>query len=1104
MSNKYWQSFGELKGSEELAKKIENEFQEELPFEESNGKGWLDASAPRRDFLKYLGFSTAAAAIAAGCQTPVRKAVPFANKPADIVPGVSKYYATTYVQDGDILPILAKVRDGRPIKIEGNDECSYTLGGTSARAQASVLDLYDTNRLTHPKRKVGDKFEEVPTFEQLDKMIADAMAGTANPVLLTSTLTSPTTKEIIAKYPGLKHVQYDADSFSGMLMANEATFGKRAIPSYNFAKAKVIVSLGADFLGTWLNPVEFARQYSQTRKMSDTNVEMSRHLQFESFMSMTGANADERFTHRPSEAGPVALALYAAIAGNAATHSFSDKVKAGIAKVAAELNANKGAALVVSGSNDVNVQAVVNAINSAIGAYGPVIDWSTTLNFRQGVDADITQLIADMNSGSVGTLMIYGANPVYNYYDAEKFKAAMAKVKVKISFNEYLDETSQECNYIIPSHHFLESWGDAEPKSGYISFIQPTIHPLFKTRAFQTSLLKWSGNNTDYETYFKNYWESKLGSKDAFDAALQRGVLDSKGTTTPASTTPRSTTAIAGTDTVGSRAPVQTTATIQTTTATTQPTTTTATQTRPATSAGGYNGGSVEAAAAAISATRKGGKTELVLYQKVSIGTGKQSSNPWLQELPDPITKATWDNYVMMSMPMAKEIVGFDLVGGSERHINSYEYYPEKPVVTVTVAGKKAVELPVLIIPGMDPNTIAIAVGYGRTDKLGLAASGVGANVYHLSSSNGTARDYYSPDVTVADANKTYRIAQAQVHNSYENRTEVVKETSLASFVKDRKQFKRFREHLAEDFAPKTGDFRKEATIYPDHGQPGLKWGMSIDMNSCTACGACVVACHAENNVPVVGKREVARYHDMHWLRIDRYFVTNEKNPDDVKAVIFQPMLCQHCDNAPCENVCPVAATNHSSEGLNQMTYNRCIGTRYCANNCPYKVRRFNWADYNGADSFPNNRDQKLVGKLDLVVEQMNDDLTRMVLNPDVTVRSRGVIEKCSFCVQRLQDAKLDAKKANTTLADGKAKTACMQACPTDAIVFGNVKDKDSRIAKTRAENDERLFYVIEQIHTLPNVNYLAKIRNTDEIIESAVKEKHAAPAHGEVKPAAH
>ena len=1074
--NKYWQSFGELKGSEELAKKIQNEFQEELPFEDRNNKGWLDATAPRRDFLKYLGFSTAAAAIAAGCKTPVRKAIPFANKPADIVPGVSKYYATTYVQDGDVLPILAKVRDGRPIKIEGNDECAYTGGKTSARAQASVLDLYDTNRLTHPKRKVGDKFQEVPTFEQLDKMIGDAMAGATNPVLLTSTITSPSTKEIIAKYPGLKHVQYDADSFSGMLMANEATFAKRAIPSYNFAKAKVIVSLGADFLGTWLNPVEFARQYSQTRKLKDGASEMSRHLQFESFMSMTGANADERFTHRPSEAGAVASALLAAIAGNAATNALNDKVKAGITKAAAELAASKGAAVVVSGSNDVNVQTIVNAINNAIGAYGSAIDWSTTLNYRQGVDKDLSDLIDQMNAGQVGAIMIYGANPSYNYHAADKFNAALAKVKTKISFNEYLDETTEHCDYVIPAHHFLESWGDAEPKSGYTSFIQPTIHPLFKTRAFQTSILKWSGNNTDYETYFKNYWETKLGSKTAFDAALQKGVIDGNAKSITA-------TSIGAKDSTGAKPPL---VTMQATTAP---------------SPGSFNGASVQDAASAISGTRKGGKIELVLYQKVSIGTGKQGTNPWLQELPDPITKATWDNYVMMSMPLAKEIVGVDLIGGSERHINNYEYYPEKPVVTVTVGGK-SVELPVMIIPGMDKDTIAIAVGYGRSKNLGKAAGEVGKNVYGFSSSNATTRDNYSPDVTVADANKTYRVARAQVHNSYEHRSEVVKETSLASFVKDRKQFKRFREELAADFAPKTGDFRTESTIYPDHPQPGLKWGMSVDMNSCTACGACVVACHAENNVPVVGKREVARYHDMHWLRIDRYFVTNEKDPDDVKAVVFQPMLCQHCDNAPCENVCPVAATNHSSEGLNQMAYNRCIGTRYCANNCPYKVRRFNWADYTGADSFPNNRDQQLVGKLDPVVEHMNDDLTRMVLNPDVTVRSRGVMEKCSFCVQRLQEAKLDAKKANTTLADGKAKTACMQACPTDAIVFGNVHDKESKVVKTREENEDRLFYVIEQVHTLPNVNYLAKIRNTSEIIEPEHHEEVKAEGKTEEKKA--
>ena len=1051
--NKYWQSFGELKGSEELEKRSQDEFPEELPFEDKNEKGWLDATAPRRDFLKYLGFSTAAAALAAGCKAPVRKAIPFANKPAEISPGVANYYATTYVQDGDVVPVLAKVRDGRPIKIEGNDLCSFTKGGTSARVQASVLDLYDTHRLTHPKRNVNGKFEEVPTFEQLDKMIAEAMTGVSNPVLLTSTITSVTTKEIIAKYPGLKHVQYDADSFSGMLLANEACFGKKAIPSYNFANAKVIVSLAADFLGTWLSPIEFARQYVQKRKINEKNPEMSKHYQFESFLSTTGASADERFTHRPSEAGAVALAIYAALNGDTSS-ALPEKLKKGIEKVAADLKTNSGSAIVVSGSNDVNVQTIVNAINNLIQSYGSTIDWSSTLNYRQGIDKDLNDLIVQMEAGQVGAIMIYGANPAYDHHAADKFAAAIKKVKVSISFTEKLDETSELCNYLVPTPHFLESWGDAEPRSGYTSFIQPAIHPLFKTRAYQTSLLLWSGNipitiGTDYETYFKNYWIKELGSQAAFDKTLQNGVIE------PAATTA---------------------------------------------SAGSFNGGSTEAAATAISSANKGGKAEMVLYQKVSLGTGKQAGNPWLQELPDPITKATWDNYAMMSMVMAKEVVGIDLINGSEKHINKYEYFPEKPVVSITFPGlKEPVTLPVLIIPGMDANTIAVAVGYGRNANLGKAADGAGKNVYQFASFNGTTTDWFKTDVTITDTKEKFRVAQTQIHNSYENRTEVVKETTLATFMKEPNKFRKFREGLAKDFAPKTGDFRVEGTLYPDHPQPGLKWGMSIDMNSCVACSACVVACHAENNVPVVGKSEVARYHDMHWLRIDRYFVSDENNPDDLKAVVFQPMLCQHCDNAPCENVCPVAATNHSSEGLNQMIYNRCIGTRYCAQNCPYKVRRFNWADYTGADSFPNNQDQKLIGKLDPIIEQMNDDLTRMVLNPDVTVRSRGVIEKCSFCVQKLQEAKLKAKKEDRVLADGDAKSACMTACPTEAIVFGNVHDKESRIVKTRNDNQQRLFHVIEQLHTLPNVNYLAKIRNTDEIIESGMhheEDKKVEAAH--------
>ena len=1057
--NKYWQSFGEVKSGEEFRQQQQDEFREELPFEEVEG-GLADAKAPRRDFLKYLGFSTAAATLAASCEIPVKKVIPYANKPENLIPGVAQYYATTFVQEGDVVPVLAKVRDGRPIKIEGNklEGSAFAQGGTSARVQASVLDLYDMHRLRYPQQKKGDNFEEVPTYEQLDKLIGEQIkAAGGSTVLLTSTLNSPSTQAIINGYGGLKHVQYDAVSYSGMLLANEACGFGRQLPSYDFASADVIVSLGADFLGSWLSPVEFAKAYSAGRKIDAANPRMSKHYQFEGFLSLTGASADERFVHRPSETGAVAVALLSALNGGAV--SLSDAaLKAGVEKVAADLNKNKGKGLVVCGSNDKNVQVVVNAINQAIGAFGSSIDWKRPVNYRKGIDADMTALVESMEAGQVGTLMIYGANPVYNYHDAARFTAALKKVKVTISFNERMDETTEHCQFIAPSHHYLESWGDANPKTNVICFQQPTIHPLFKTRPFQTSLLKWSGNDTDYDVYFKNYWNGQPGGEAAFNEGLQNGLRE---------------------EAAEGKGP------------------------------GNYSAAALASATTAIQGYKSVTGIEVALYQKASIGSGVGATNPWLQELPDGISKATWDNYALMSMPMAKELLGLDLMHGSEKAINNYEFYPQKPVVKITL-GKKEIELPVLIVPGMQSNTIAIAVGYGRGEKLGMTAAGVGQNAYVFTSYDGSTVSYQGV-VTIADAGRQHKVATTQIHGTYDDRTEVVRETTLATLVKYPNNISDYRKHLEETYGKGTDttDFRKNGTLYGEHAQPGIKWGMNIDMNACYGCGSCVVACNAENNVPVVGKSEVLRYHDMHWLRIDRYFVSDATNPDQLKGVVFQPMMCQHCDNAPCENVCPVAATNHSAEGVNQMTYNRCIGTRYCANNCPFKVRRFNWADYTGADSFPNNRDQQMVGKLDPVVEQMNDDLTRMVLNPDVTVRSRGVIEKCSFCFQRLQAAKLEAKKQDRPLADGDAKTACQTACSANAIVFGNVRDKESEIAQVRANNASRSYYVLEQLHVLPNVSYLAKVRNTDEVIES--ESHHAAPAaehapatHGETAPAHH
>ncbi|HWB28524.1 MAG TPA: TAT-variant-translocated molybdopterin oxidoreductase [Chitinophagaceae bacterium] len=1031
--NKHWQSFGELNNSDAFQESGKDEFKEELPFEGEEGGGFFKTPTPRRDFLKYLGFSTAAAAIAAGCEIPLKKTIPFANKPEDIVPGVADYYATTFLQDGDVLSILAKVRDGRPIKIEGNELSPLTEGGTSARAQASVLELYDSTRLRFPS-KGGNEL----TYEAADRDIAAALAGLggAPVVILTSTINSPTTLDVInqfiAKYPGSRHVQYDAVSYTGMLLANEATYGKRAIPSYRFDNAKVIVSIGADFLGTWLSPVEFARQYSKGRKIDQKNPQLSRHFHFETVATMTGGNADERYLHRPSETGAIAVALLNAVKGQAVS-GVEDKVKEGVTKAAKELLASKGAALVVCGSNDVNIQTVVNAINEELQAGGNTIDWSATLNYKKGVDKDFADLVADMNAGKVGALLVYGANPAYSWYDADKVKSGLAKVGLTVSFSGKKDETAVLCKYILPDSHFLESWGDAEPKTGYYSFMQPTIHPLFKTRQWQDSLLKWSGAATDYLTYLKTYWAGKLGGEMGWDKALQDGVS-------------------------------------------------TAAATAPGAAGAAFNAATVAAAISAAGSGKKGGKVEVVLYQKVAIGAGQGTGNPWLQEMPDPVTKATWDNYVIVSPKMAKSLLGIDVLIPGEA--DAYEVNPPKKLVKVTVNGK-TVTLPSVIIPGTEPNTIGIALGYGRTPDIGMAAltdegTPVGANVFPLASFDGNSVNFYGDaDIVLGDG--TFVVAMTQTHDVYTTpqgtRTEVMKELTLNSFKSKPMQVLEDREHELKPWGG-LDNFERDGTIYPVYDKPGIHWGMNVDLNSCTGCGACVVACFAENNIPMVGKREVSRFHDMHWIRIDRYYSGDVDNP----TVVYQPLMCQHCDNAPCENVCPVNATNHSTEGLNQMAYNRCIGTRYCANNCPYKVRRFNWADYTGADSFPHNQ----YGHLSTATWDMNAELPRMVLNPDVTVRSRGVMEKCSFCVQRLQEGKLKAKKESRPLKSGEnnewdVKTACQQACPTNAIVFGNKNDSKSAVTVARAENNERLFRVIEQLHTLPNVTYLAKVRNRDE-----------------------
>ncbi len=1042
---KYWKSLDELNNTPAYQKVAQDEFNENLPFEED--ESLLNIDTTRRDFLKYLGFSTAAVTLAASCKTKVRSVIPYAIKPDDITPGVAQHFASTFVDGPDAMPIVVKSRDGRPIKIEGNKLSKVTNGATSARVQAAVLNLYDTNRLRFPL--VGGVKGKEASWQKVDDEVAKAIS--AGPTAIVSnSISGPSNKKILAAFlaahPTVQHIAMDHTSYTGILDANEAS-GKRQIPFYRFDNAQNIVSIGADFLGSWVAPAIFAKQYSKGRKVSAKNPSMSKHFQFEGMMSLTGANADERYVCRASEYGKVALALLDAVnGGNPSTGS--EKLDAGLTAAAQALKTGNG--LVVCGDNDPSTQTVVNAINSAIGAYGNTIDSSRGFNYSSS-DTQLNDLAK--NIGKYSTVIFVDVNPAYTY--GKEFETALKNVKNKISIADRIDETSIHSDIIIPLSHFLESWGDAETISGQVSFIQPLIAPIFRSRSWQDCLLRWSGSEEDHATAFQNFYKAQAGGIAGFNKLIQEGVQESE--------------LVPG---------------------------------------GGGAGAGLEQAKAKIQ-SKKQGSFDLVKYQKVSMGHGGQwSNNPWIQEMADPITRAVWDNYVMMSPKKAKEL-GAELTGQNEVD-------PAKKVMEIKTS-KGALSLPVMVIPGMHDDVVAVAEGYGRSETVGMAAANLGKNINLIVPAG---QNIVAADVT--PTGESYELAQIQTHMSYEARP-IVREFTLDEFRKDPMALRTERYEKLKPFiyeAPEKAShgaghgeghdaghasehteasdhqedhghginnynknvtidnfeqkFRDKGTLYPaSMGEtPGAKWEMSIDLNSCIGCGACTIACQSENNISVVGKEQVRLMHDMEWIRIDRYFSGNPDDADSIETV-FQPMLCQHCDNAPCENVCPVNATNHSTEGLNQMAYNRCIGTRYCANNCPFKVRRFNWRDWNGADSFKGNLFSD--GRRD----EMNDDLTRMVLNPDVTVRSRGVMEKCSFCVQRLQEGKLEAKKQNRAITDDDVVTACQQSCPTEAIVFGNVNDPKSAIAKLRNEEQkERVYYALEDLHVLPSINYLSKIRN--------------------------
>ncbi|HQU43793.1 MAG TPA: 4Fe-4S dicluster domain-containing protein [Pirellulales bacterium] len=986
------------------------------------------AAATRRDFLMLAGFTFAGTALSGCAPSAVHYAVAPAVQPDELVPGRSYEYASTCAACPAACGLLVKVRDGRPIKLEGNPQHPLSLGGLCAPGQASLLGLYDRLRLRQPLHD-GKPSDWHVVDENVRDRLDDIRKRGQAVRFLTGSLAGPTARgqfeQFLNMFADARHVVYNARSCSAILDAHAQTHGVRLLPHYQLEKAEVIVSFGADFLGTWLSPVEFTAAYQAARRLSDSTPRSSYHVQFESCMSLTGSKADRRLCVAPGEVALAMSHLATRLAEKAGAAIQSRELEpppvseSFLDQLAERLWQSRGRSVVLCGSHDVQEQVLGNLLNHLLDNYGSTVDIERPSHQWQGNDAELAKLLREIQEGNVAALFISQCNPVHDLPDGEALADALRRVPLVVHCAERLDETAALARYVCPVPHYLESWSDAEPVSGLVSLAQPTIAPLANTRSLLESLAAWMGKPQKADELLRAHWEQHVFPRwrgggtfqDFWEHTLHDGFAHvAPQLDQPAPTAPRSF--------------------------------------------------DMDAVRLVPRAGRPAeGTFRLVLYSKVGLPDASHAYNPWLHELPDPVSKITWDNYACLSPSTA---AGLGMTSGDVVRL-------EVP----TADGRPTVlELPVLVQPGQHDGVVAVALGYGsrlshRFAKIGpewlqarptVGADGlVGKNAAAmLTWVEGNLRSLRE-GVRLTKTGETHALASSQDYDllavpehlalAGQERRPIVRETTLAAY---RRQLTQATTQPAAEAATAPPSAEANEDLWPaDHPTTGAKWGMVIDMNACTGCSACVIACQAENNIPVVGKDEVRRHREMHWLRIDRYYSEREGGVD----VAFQPMLCQHCASAPCEAVCPVLATVHSDEGLNQQVYNRCVGTRFCANNCPYKVRRFNWFNY-----------------------AHDDNLQNLVLNPDVTVRSRGVMEKCTFCVQRIEEAKIEARRLGQPLRDGDVKTACQQSCSAHAIVFGDLNDAASRVARLAA--GPRSYRVLEELNVRPSVSYLAVIRN--------------------------
>ncbi len=1005
----YWRSMEELYRDPTVVEASHHEFKEGATddFEPSKLSG-----ISRRKFLALVGASAALAG--AGCSDYRDKGdiIPYTKKPEEITLGKADYYASTCTECGHACGILIKTREGRPIKIDGNPDHPVSKGKVCAKGQASILGLYDPERLKAPLKNNGSGSFTKTTWKQADTDIINALKNSSKEIAIVSNrIVSPTAKRVIddftAKYSDTKVYSYEVFNDQIRNAAWKKSYGSEKYPLVKWNEPKYILALESDFLGIEGNKVENARMFAEARDLNHIK-KFNRLYSVEGNMSVTGMNADYRIKLRPDAQFEFIMCLVNELnkkglgAGRVNSSEYSLKefakkyslIEKTLNYLVNDLSKHKGESFIYAGDAlPENVHLAVNMLNDALnGGKFYRTDSSQFDVVPLSTFNDLENLVSAMKAGRVGVVIQYDANPVFNLPDDLGYKDALKKVPMVISLVGSENESSALAKYVLPIHHTLEAWGDSKTRTGFYSLQQPVISPIFETRQKEAILNNWTGGNPDafneksFHDYLLTHWEkniyptlnSKLDFKQFWFGSLHDGVVITQ---------------------------------------------------EKADEIGSHN-------SSALSELNKAAEPAgftLVIKESYSTGDGRFANNSWLQELPHPVTKVTWDNFASISDKTAKRLA-----------IKSGDW------IEIELNGKKK-KFPAFVQPGCADGTVTIELGYGRT-KVGVVGSKVGFDPTLFMKKSGGLTPWIYTSAKISAPGGSYNLVSAQEHHAFDEaltrdvaqKRHIIREGTVAEYEKN------------PDFLHEEGE-EKHESLYDPHDYPGVKWGMSIDLNKCIGCGECVVACVAENNIPIVGKDQVEKGREMQWLRIDRYYSGTPEEP----VVSNQPMLCQQCDHAPCENVCPVVATTHSPDGLNQMIYNRCVGTRYCSNNCPYKVRRFNF--FNFRDHF---RDQYQEAKL--------HDL---VYNPEVTVRSRGVMEKCTFCVQRTMEARENAIREGRPVKGSDVTTACQDACNTNAINFGDENDKDSEFYKYR--NHKLGYYVLEDLNVRPNVTYLAKLRNT-------------------------